>query len=193
MRELHEAVFAQHFGDPTATMDMESWTGLSAVSSAGRPRLVRSRSSSWKHVAGVYESNAMFVERMADVYNTVLNEWLRPLRLQPAWVLGSGPSQLITGDVPVVRTSNGGYRINVALGDAEMVYMALAPRAGVAFSSKELEPAVLEPLGVQKMNSLVWRSAHRHVAAHPSADWRRSLALLRSASFADGARRPGRR
>jgi hypothetical protein len=134
MRELHEAVFAQHLGDPTATMNMAKLDRAFRREFGRPPETDEVEGLVRKHVAGVFESNAMFVERMADVYNTVLNEWLRPLHLQPAWVLRSGPGQLITGDFPVVRTSNGGYRINVPLGEAEMIYMALGPRAGVAFS-----------------------------------------------------------
>lgn len=128
------------------------------------------------HIKVRHEDNIMFVEEMVDLHNKVLAK-LWPLHLQPVWVFAPRRTQLVIGDVPVVRMTAGGFRVNAAIGDSEAIYMPLAPQAGVSFTTRPQPAAEVLPLGVQQLNSLVWRAAQRHVACHPATDWQRALLL----------------
>lgn len=126
-----------------------------------------------------HRSNQFFIERMVEFHNWLL-EFLRPKHLQ-AVRARAGPVEFITGDVPVVRCSNDGRQINVAILDADTIYFPIGRWCAVAVSTKPRGAVLLDRIGVAKCNSLIWRSSQRHIACHPSADWRRCLGQARRA------------
>lgn len=127
-------------------------------------------------MGGWLATNEFFVERMVYFHNKLL-DFLAPKHLQ---VLRTdpGPVEFITGDVPVVRATEGGAKVNVAVMDSDIVYFPIGRWCAVALATKPLPSMTLVPADVVRCNDLVWRAAQRFVACHPDANWRRSCGLL---------------
>ena len=186
LRRLYDEAFEQYFHDPLSGMDV--------------PRLQAAfehdfgRAASYGDIEGVIrerftelkDTNQVMVERMASMYNTILTDWLAPLHIQAVSIAAPTGMNLVTGDTPVITASEDRMRVNVAFGDAGLVYIPLSPVAGAALTTHLREPVTLYPLDVQLINWLVWRSAHSHLACHPATDWKRSLAL--AAQFDNAAK-----
>lgn len=124
----------------------------------------------------VFGSSGSFrIERMVHGHNTVL-EKLEPLHVQ---LIRPATSRMpfIFGDTPVVHFSKMrvGWRDKLALGDADHIYMPVAPRLAVMFTHKDEGDQAAAPWIVQKMNHLVRKAAWDFIAGHPSTDFDRAI------------------
>lgn len=128
-----------------------------------------------ERAAAQFGGQRQLIRDMARGYNVALDK-LIPTKVQLVWPR-SKRAEFITGDGPFVY-ANGprvGVRQGVPLGDATHLYMPLAPCLAAAFTTNDEEDGEVPPSVVQRQNLLIWQSASRHVACHPSTN--ASLAL----------------
>lgn len=116
------------------------------------------------------------IERMANAHNQALQK-LMPLQVQ---ILRPATERIpfIFGDTPVVHFSKlkAGWRSRLALGDADHIYLPLAPTLAVMFTTRLEDDQRLSPWLVQRMNDLVWRVSWKFIAGAPSTDFLRATA-----------------
>lgn len=172
-RKIYEDLFQEHRRRILANIDVETLRKVFNRQHSRDPSDEELQLGIDAFLDDWYSSNAFFIDRMVHFHNWLL-EFLRPKYLQVVRAV-PGPVEFITGDVPVVRSSSSGLRVNVAILDADTIYFPIGRWCAVAVSMKPLAPAMLNRVGVSTCNSLIWRSSHRHIACHPSADWRRCL------------------
>jgi hypothetical protein len=65
----------------------------------------------------------------------------------------------------------------VRLDDADLLYFTLSRWVAVSFTPEPKPEITADPVGVQRLNHMMWRNANRFLALHPDEDWRRALAL----------------
>jgi len=175
-RAVFDQAFTERQADPTGGMDMGLLQSAFREEYGRAPERGEIEAVVADHIDLRHRDNSMFVHELVNLHNKVLAK-LWPLHIQPVWLNAPRRTGLVIGDVPVVRITAGGLRVTAALGDAEAIYMPLAPAAGVSFTTRPEPAAAATPLDVLTLNSYLWRSAQRYVACHPATDWRHALLL----------------
>ena len=121
--------------------------------------------------------SAFAVEQMAAFFNRAIDrlgqlqvQAVTPLDRQVQFVLGDSPFVLHSTDRSLVGSGE------LALMDAERLFLPLSPHLGVFFTSST-EPDVAAPSPIiQRLNELTWRAAREQVIAHPATDLTDALA-----------------
>jgi hypothetical protein len=131
----------------------------------------------WR-VEAIRTGNGPHVEAMARHHNMALEklagmhvQLIRPATARVGFVLG---------DVPVVVANDWqvGSHNGVALGDADTLYMPIARRLAVLFTTAHHDHAKVGVDVVQLLNCLAWRASVRSVAMHPAEQPGRALGAI---------------
>jgi len=118
-----------------------------------------------------------YIERMAHSHNVAIDK-LKDLNVQAVMPLGRR-SQFILSDSPFLYFSADRLRVGarqIALFEAAHLFLPLAPKLGVFFTSEPEQDLLATPQQVQELNLLSMRAAFSQVISHPSADLDHALA-----------------
>lgn len=174
-RQLYQDLQAAYRLNPAAVVDMPKLRAAYQRDFGRPPTDAEITETIQANLDAIYAENRLFVEGMVRAHNHML-EYLRPLHLQIVRT-PPGPVEFITGDVPLVTSTNRGLRLRVPVMDADVVYFPIGRRCSVAVSTQPRESLTVNRVGVAKINRVIWRAALRFVACHPGTDWRRCLAF----------------
>jgi hypothetical protein len=131
----------------------------------------------FRHAIGPH--SAFAINQMVSYFNKTL-EFLGSLQVQ-SFTSEDHRVKLILGDSPLVVARHDGSRVGsreLALLDADQLYLPLSPDLGVVFTSQPSGHGVLPASAIQHLNNLTWRAARNQVIAHP--DTNLDLALRRA-------------
>lgn len=119
---------------------------------------------------------AFRVERMGDHHNWFL-DYFADYSVERITAARPKIVGFVTSDNPVVLTDDRNLRVgvqNIAVMDAQQVFMPLSPTVLVALSKRPKPDATASPIGVQRLNGLIRRAAVRFVVAHPAENIKRA-------------------
>ncbi|MCU1499305.1 MAG: hypothetical protein JWM47_3258 [Acidimicrobiales bacterium] len=131
----------------------------------------------FRHQIGPH--SAFAVNQMVSHFNKTL-EFLGTLQVQ-SFTPENPRVKLILGDSPFVVARHDGSRVgsrDLALREADQLYLPLSPDLGVVFTSEPEGHGLLPASTVQHLNRLTWRASRDQVIAHP--DTNLGLALRRA-------------
>ena len=118
----------------------------------------------------IQDDRTFFVQGMVRAYKGAL-KLFEPLSVQ--LLVARGPVGFVTSDTPFVYTDKMarrfGLRDRLALGDAELNFMALGSRLGMQLVSAKAPPDDrLNANQVKELNNTMWRASERYLVCHPA-------------------------